>query len=189
MSLKGFNLLQDATVPPDAWDKVYEWVTKVGRVLVMVVELIVVIAFVSRIVIDTQTKELQKQNDAYSKILAASQTNELHYRDYQKRFESYKTLWNNASSYEKIVSDIVKLTPSNIDNLAISIKDQVINFKGKAPISQVKNLETSLKSSQYFSRVLVPEISTEAQTSSNVEVEFNIRIELKPEAIHARTQI
>lgn len=191
MSTKGFNLLQDSTLPPDAWDNIYQWVNRVGRVILIVVEIIVVISFVARVVIDTQTKELKQVEEATQQSLNASRVNELRFLDYQSRFGAYREVWNQGSSYKEVIADIIELTPRSIQNVAISIKENIITFKGKAPIAQVNTLETALKSSELFSRVTVPEISTEAQASGsrNLEVEFSIRIEIKPDVLKMREKI
>jgi Tfp pilus assembly protein PilN len=190
MSLHGFNLLQDNTAPPDAWDMVYEWVNKVGRVIVIVVELIVILAFGIRVVVDTQTKtliELEKQN---SQRLAAFKQKELQFLDMQQRFNTYKQVWNVGSSYATVLTELNRVAPRNIEDLAISVKDNLITYKGLALTSNIGKYESSLKNSTSFKDVQVFEVEAVTQKKyATPQANFGIRIEVKPELIAARTKI
>jgi hypothetical protein len=188
MSLKGFNLLQGNTAPPDAWDMVYAWVTQVGRVIVIVVELIVILAFGARVVIDTQGKNLLEAEKQNSTRLTAFKQKELQFLDRQQRFSAYKGIWDLSSTYTAATREIVKSMPRDVEELSISIRDNVVTYKGIARTSDISTFETALKNATtLFSDVLVLEVESEGSgTGARARSSFGIKIEIKPEILAAR---
>lgn len=189
MSLSGFNLLQDNTLPPDIWDKVYDWVNKVGRVVVVIVELIVVVAFAARIVVDTQAKNLQEDEKTFQTRLDAYRDTELIFRDYQQRFTAYKDIWNNSSTYSNVVGEVLKEIPASVSELNLSFQGTATSLSGKAPVADVGTLETSLKNSPDFTDVQVPNLETTGNKSGNNTANFGMKITIKPELIKNRPAI
>lgn len=188
MSLHGFNLLQDHIRPPDTWDKVNEWVTNVGRVIVMLVEVVVIISFGARVFIDTQTKNLLEAEASNAAAAAAFRQQEIEFVDQQQRFFSYKQIWNEASSAASIIADIGRLRPRNVENFTFTMQGNLITLKGQAAVDDVSTFENSLKTSTKFSDVQVYEVERVRSTNSNANVaNFGIRIIIKNEELKART--
>lgn len=187
MSLHGFNLLQDNTRPPDTWDKVNEWVTNIGRVIVMIVEVVVIISFGARVVIDTQTKNLLEAEQSNSQSVAAFRNQELEFVDQQERFFTYKQIWNESSSYAGVIADISRLRPRSVQNLSFDMQGNLIVLKGQAAVNDVSSLENSLKTSTKFTSVQVYEVErVRSSGSSSNQANFGIRITVKPEELAAR---
>ncbi len=194
MSLKGFNLLQGNTAPPDAWDKVYDWVTNVGRVVVILVEVIVLFSFVTRVVVDTQAKDLIERNQQNSARLAALRPRELGFIDQQDKFSAYKLIWEGGSSYEKAIREINQNLPSTIKDLSLIVRGSGINLTGQAPTSEVSKLENALKQkTEIFSDVIVSEVeavaATSGSTSGGGNSTFTIQIKIKDGLDRGRTKI
>lgn len=189
MSFHGFNLLQDAVRPADSWDKINEWVTNVGRIIVMVVELVVIVSFAARVVIDTQTKNLTEREAVNAQALAAFKDRELNFRDKQQRFENYKTMWDGASSYATIVQDVASPLPAGVTDLNIAISGNLISISGEASANEVRNFENRLKGSNKYADVQVVELEqviSGGQVSSSGRFTFGIRILVKEEDLAQR---
>jgi Tfp pilus assembly protein PilN len=190
MSLHGFNLLQGSVRPADSWDKINDWVTNVGRVIVMIVEIVVIVSFVARVFIDTQTKNLIEREEVNSQALAALRQREILFRDRQQRFDNYKTIWNASSSYAPLVADINSPLPRGVEDLTISLSGNLITLQGQARSEEVRNFENRLKASGLYSDVQVVELEQVGGTqggSSNV-FSFGIRILLTEDSIAQRQQ-
>lgn len=189
MSLRGFNLLQN-NEPPDAWDKIYDWVTNTGRVIVIVVELIVVASFFVRIVVDTQTKNLQEEEKQLTQTLLSLAGNESKFRDYQERFNTFRAVWNGASSFTEAMNELNRIViPARIDELSININGQNISIRGIATGSSLKTLEEQLRASTKFASVRVPQLESGANVELGRSYNISIEVVIKNEILQARTQI
>lgn len=190
MSLHGFNLLQDRIRPPDTWDKVNEWVTNVGRVIVMIVEIVVIISFGARVFIDTQTKNLLEKEQSNAAAAAAFRQQEVVFLDNQQRFFSYKQIWNEGSSVAGIINDIVRIRPRSVEDFSFTMQGNLITLKGQAQVADISTFENNLKKSTKFTDVRVYEIervrSTGGQTTSTA-ANFGIRVVVNAELVKTRT--
>lgn len=191
MSLRGFNLLQDVTRPQDVWDKVYDWVVNVGRIIVIVVEGIVILSFVIRIGIDVQAKDLMKAEELDSQQLVALKPNEIRFIDMQARFSDFKTIWNVGSSYSDVLSEIIDLLPSRLKEPNVIFKGNLLTISGESSVSKIENFENALKNSEKYDNVQVSEIETLSSSSSSgsPKANFSMRILIKTNFIQNREQI
>lgn len=99
---KTINLLEPIMAPEDAWTKIYKWVTKVGRFLLVGTALIVLVVFFSRFVLDRQNNDLTEQiNEKITTILG----NEVVRRD------EY-----NFRNYQALLTDISKVSQAQVIN-------------------------------------------------------------------------
>lgn len=55
------NLLEPIGVPADTWTAIYAWVFNVGRYLMLAIEIIVLVVFFSRFVLDKQNHDLTEE--------------------------------------------------------------------------------------------------------------------------------
>ncbi len=196
MGLKGFNLLQGNTAPPDLWDKTYAWVTNIGRIIVIIVQIVVIMSFLIRIVVDTQTKNLKEEEKAREQILTSFKQQEIEFRNLQTQFQAYKDIWNISSSYSDIFKEILSYMPKRAREINISIKDNIISVKGESEVSLIGTFESKLKNSKNFSNVQVLEVeslssNTRSDTrNSNTNIAlFGFKIEVKEELLKEREQI
>jgi hypothetical protein len=187
MGLKGFNLLQDNTAPPDMWDKIYEWVSKVGRLIVIVVEIIVIVSFAARVIIDTEASNLQEQEQTLSTNLTALKQSENNFRDMQDRFRTYKDIWGLASTYSEVITEVLDEQPSDVDELNFNVQGDTINFRGKASLNQIGQFEEALKDSETFNLVEVFEVESDSgENSGNAIASFGIRMVIRNDIISNR---
>lgn len=188
MSLHGFNLLQNNVRPPDAWDKLNDWVTNVGRIIVMIVEVVVIISFIARIAIDTQTKNLLEKEEANSQAIVALKQRETKFRTQQAQFETYKQVWDTSSSYTAIITELDTLRPKSIDKLSVNIQGDLITFSGESTVTAIGEFENSLKSSDKYSDVQVAEIERISSVIGGQanRASFSIRMIVQPTEIQAR---
>lgn len=189
MSYLGFNLLSDRTSPPDMWDKIYDWVTNVGRVIVIVVEFVVIVAFATRIVVDTQTKGLLEREEQNSQTLEAFRDSELRFRDWQSKFDSYRISWNNGSSLANLTAELTNSLPSDIEELTLSISAGAVDVSGVSTPVSLAPYESVLKASTTFEEVVVPNLEASAGGSGEQSLDFTITGTPKPDRVANREQI
>jgi len=173
MSLKGFNLLRKQSSPPTAWEKIYGWVLGTARVIVIVVELIVVASFVTRVVVDTQAKQLDKKLETRELSMAAFADAEADYRLTQKKTGNYKMLWQNSSDYATVLKELENYLNANFTNMNISIIDQELTIRAEGDVDKISIFEAQMKNSESF--VNVETFELDRDSSGGRRASFGLR--------------
>ena len=176
---KGFNLLKAQAEPPSVWTKVYDWVVGTARIVIIVIEMVVLVAFGIRIYIDMQSKELDKkivQNEAIMGVMRESETT---FRKIQNKTSTYRSIWIGSPDYALLIANINKLLPlsTSIRDFAINIDSQSITISGSAPKAKeedIKNLESALKNDTEF----LKDVALEKLDNSPDELKFLFRAKL-----------
>lgn len=155
-----FNLLKPLTPPPTVWDKVYQWVLFRARIVIMIMELIVVLAFVLKIIEDTNARNKEKYIERLQSELAFfSSEIEPEIRNFQIRGTNYALIWEDS----QIVSPILKEIFSYIQNTGaqVAVKSDKNRFSvyGYDDLASLRVLEAQMKNSQTFSSVFIDSLS------------------------------
>ncbi|MBE0573852.1 hypothetical protein IH575_03045, partial [Candidatus Dojkabacteria bacterium] len=102
-----FNLLKPVQPPPSFWDKFYNWILTRARVVILITELLIVAAFVGKVIVDTQarTKDEEIQNLRAENSFYATEREPI-FRDFQRRDVTYQRIWSNSSEYNEVLNEI-----------------------------------------------------------------------------------
>lgn len=153
MSKKGFNLLRPQIEPPTMWTRVYDWVVGSARVIVIIVELVVVVAFAIRIVVDVQSNNLNEQIATKEAILQTFAEAELRYLSTQAKTDAYRDLWETSVEYSTIFAEILSYLPTTSQELVVQMSTRSGLFvSGSAEVNEIAQMESSFKASQNFTR-------------------------------------
>lgn len=184
-------MLQGNTPPPDMWDKIYAWVNRAGRMIVIVVEVIVIASFIVRVVVDTQTKDLLEKESQLAGILTAQKTQEHNYIQRQQKFFTYRSIWDSSASFAAVMAELEKYRPRSVEDLSITFKGNTITYRGLATNSQIESFESALKKNNtLFSEVQVLEVENiDPNATSGNKSNFGIRIVVRAEALLQRPKI
>jgi len=157
-----FNLLKPVQPPPTFWDKTYDWILGKARVVILITELLIVFAFVAKVVVDTQARAKDEEIATLRSELGfyASQREPI-FRDIQRRDSSYTRLWKNGAKYTDVLDEVYSYIQNPGIQLTVSAEKNRISILGYDDLSAVQNLETQLKASSSFSSVFVDTLSLE----------------------------
>lgn len=152
---KGFNLLKSQAEPPSVWSKLYEWVLGSARVIIILVEIVVLVAFGFKVWVDIQGKELDKSIERSEAIVNAMSTSEKEFRTIQAKTTAYKAIWDASYDYSKLLANINSLLPitSSIKDITVTFDKDQISISGVAPKSkesEIRNLEADLKTNSPY---------------------------------------
>ncbi len=178
MTLKGFNLLRKQKEPPTVWEKIYAWTLGTARIIIIIVEIVVVGAFATRVVIDTKAKKLDKEMKLRQLTLANLSDTELKYRKIQDKNSIYKDLWRNSSNYYLVAKDLENYLSSNFSDLQVSIEKGELIIRGEGDIDKIAKLENDIKSSNKFINVETFKVDTTIVRGSR-RVTFGIKANIK----------
>lgn len=165
----GFNLLRAQIAPEDKWDKIYNWVNNSARVIVIFVELIVIVSFGVRVVIDRQARDLEEVLKANKLRLDNLSETEQGIRDLQDETKSYKIIWDSSTSLAEYVEEVYDYNPNLFSVLSVSIdNDGFLSIGGTASRSDIGDLEVKMKASDSFSQVQLATFKPDGEGSDTL---------------------
>ncbi len=154
MGYKGFNLLRPQITPEDQWDKIYTWVNTSARVIVIFVELIVIVCFAARVVVDRKARDLMEEVKSNHERLAnlADAESEINITILDQQV--YRGLWNSSSGFAPYITEVYALVPSmnSLINVTIDGEGQ-LDVTGVANRDLVSELEAKMKNSLSYKTV------------------------------------
>lgn len=160
-----FNLLKPYTAPPTVWDKAYDWLVTRARIILIVVEIIVAVSFVSKVVVDVQAKALdEKLVSSNFELGSYAATVEPHLRSVQQKVNSYTKIWQGSSSFAPILSEIDSYIPTNAADIQILINSKQVSVSGKEDLDTLSKIEQQMKISPTFTST---KISLDTTTDAN----------------------
>ncbi|HLD03147.1 MAG TPA: PilN domain-containing protein [Candidatus Dojkabacteria bacterium] len=184
MSRHGLNLLKLQVEPPTVWTKLYDWIVSTSRIVVIVVELLVVAAFAIRLVVDIQSKFLDREIETKETVMSQWREEEARFRKIQDKTKAFETSWILSTAYTEIFVEINKYIPKNSTELSVQIDREVINISGEATNLEVGNLETALKNNNFFQNTEVKQIQS---SNSNPQEIAQFSISTKVRNIKSRS--
>lgn len=126
------NLLKYKHFEDTLAGKVLAWVLSAGRVIVIITEIIVIAAFLSRFWLDRNLADLNEQNAALKAQVEAFSSFEKEFRSAQERLSLYKNLSAAQAKYSQIIKEVTSLLPTDVLLTNISITGDAVNITGKA---------------------------------------------------------
>ena len=150
---KSINLLDPVFKPNDVWDKMYDWIFGVGQYLLIFVQVIVIIVFVSRLVLDKRSNDLTEEINQSVETLSSD-----FYKNNELRFSNIHALLGDlrVSSEEQqinsiLISSVVDSIPSNVKLLRYSFNRGTVSMAFKADTFQdIRVYEQALKDNSSY---------------------------------------
>lgn len=175
---KGFNLLKEQLDPPTVWSKIYDWIVGTARLIVIVVEIIVVVAFGIRLVVDVQSKDLDEQIATKETNLKLFQDAEARFVRIQNKTAAFDTGWTESELYTSIFAEINGFLPEDAIELSVRLDGETFLVTGKASESEVGRMETAFKNSTSFINTELIQIQSQGSSSSSI-AEFTLRSNIR----------
>jgi Tfp pilus assembly protein PilN len=172
---KSINLLESTGQPLSTWDKIYDWVFKVGRYVIVVVEAVVIMAFVSRFILDREYNDLKDSLEAKADILEGKKQFEAKSRQIQKVLTSISQIEENQKETSDKLDDVLKNVPSNVSIISISVNTQRATMECIAPdYDTVNRMERDFRNDPKYTDVQIV-LSKSGDEDSEVVFSFNVK--------------
>lgn len=170
-------------IPQEEWErtsfgKFLKWLLNIGRWIVIITELIVIIAFLSRFKLDRDLTNLNESIRQKQAIINASSDFEKEFLFLQKRLSTIEGLKKNQVESDKVLELFSQITPAGIQLSNFNINNEKISLTATADSETtfavfLKNLKQEQKLTNLnLGRVAV----SERQFGQTV---FNLTAELK----------
>lgn len=170
-------------VPQEEWEKTsfgkfLKWVLTVGRYIIIVTELVVVVAFLSRFKLDRDLTDLNEKIKQQQAIINASSQFEKKFRFLQKRLSTIEGLRRTQLETGQVLTELANLIPINVSlsNFVVAGKEvsliaTALSEEGLATF--LKNLKNSPK----FDKLTISSLKSETKTGLGIN--FELKTELR----------
>lgn len=150
------------------------WVLNVGRYIVIVTELIVILAFISRFKLDRDLTDLHEQIIQKQAVIEANREFEESFRFLQKRLETVGKIEQQQLAATGALDTLLPLIPLDISLSKIGIQDDRVNFTATGLSPQgLASLIRNLKNSPYFDKLTLSKISSGTKKTGGVEFQIS----------------
>lgn len=173
---KKINLLTQEGFEHTKLGRALNWALSAGRVVVIVTELIVIVAFLSRFWLDRRLTDLNTQNLALQTQVEASAEFEKQFRSAQERLSTYQKIDSQENINSELVSKISSALPADVSLTSILFSDNQIDIRGIA-LSEggLAGFVKALDDSPDFENPVIRDISLD--TSFGQTINFTVKTE------------
>lgn len=137
---KELSLLPDAENPNSFSARVFKWLTTVGRWVIVVTELVVVLAFLSRFWLDRKNADLSEVIRQQQAILESTKDFENEFNSFQQRLKLIKNFYSKQPQYDQQINLLITSTPQDIiyNSLLINYDKEINQTKAIASLTAFK---------------------------------------------------
>jgi len=177
------NLLDPIGVPSDTWTSLYNWVFRVGRYLLLSIEIVVLTVFFARFFQDKKNNDLTEEINDKVQILS-NQT----FRADEIRYGNLHLLFNDVLKLEEIQeinsSEIAQITSGipaelTLDKFTYN-KKKVSMVLLSSSLDKVKDYEFSLRQNPKYSNISVT-LSKSGNNESEILLSVSFSLSLSEE--------
>ncbi|KKR29381.1 hypothetical protein A2715_03345 [Candidatus Woesebacteria bacterium RIFCSPHIGHO2_01_FULL_39_32] len=159
------NLLPQKGFEATTTGRILAWILSTFRVIVIVTEIIVMIAFLSRFWLDAQNSDLDEKLDEKKALLSTSLTFENQFRDTQKRLSVFSQITSQESVLSSSLKDIASHLPDDLFLSSVTFNKNSYTIEGITPNERsIQQLIVNLGSSGIFQSVGLNEISSDVRS-------------------------
>lgn len=160
-------------------DRFISWALSIGRVVVIVTELIALSAFLYRFTLDRELIDLHSKIRQEQSLLNLLKDNEETFRSVQNKLSLASNFANLGKGKVKIFKEIVEMAPSGMvfNNLTLQ-EDRVRINANLNSVSSLSNFVDSLKSYPKVDKVIIDKIENKP---SSAVIAVSITATLRPE--------
>ncbi len=175
---KSINLMDTINPPGDTFTIFYEWSFKIGKYLLIFVQILVIAVFVVRLTVDKINNDLTRDINSRVELLTAGdmQKNEIKYRMFEVLFEDLNTLDSDREKNSRRIVSVLDNIPGDISLENYSFSDNSVTGRFVADsLSEVRSYESFLKQNPDYSDVSLNLEKTEQDAGS---IEFRVSYDI-----------
>ena len=158
-------------------DQFIKWALTIGRLLVVVVELVALSMFLYRFTLDRQLIDLRTKISAEAKVVSFLQSREDTYRNLQERLALVSTFSKQNDDQMKILNDIISFAPQDVTFNSLNLVDNSVKIN--ADVGSVSSLTDFADKLKNYSKTDSVSIDSIENHSSNASIAVTITVILK----------
>ncbi len=152
-------------------DRFINWALTVGRLIVIITEVVAVGAFIYRFSLDEKLVDLHSQIKQKQNIVNVLKNDENKYRNIQDRIAIAATFYDKSTQTNEIIRDIINLIPQGvkINNLVLN-KDEVNLSVNIGSVSSLTAFTESLKKYPKIKSLSIDNIENKPSVGLSVDI-------------------
>jgi hypothetical protein len=157
------------------FDKIMNWTLTVGRLIVILTEIIAVTAFLYRFSLDDQLANLHSVIKEKKQIISNLNADESKYRNLQSRITLVSNLSAGATKIDQNITDISSLIPDTLSNTSLIFDTTQMNMN--TDVSSVPSLKELMESfNKYNGAASISINNLESKPSAGLSVNISIKL-------------
>lgn len=154
------------------WDEILKWALSVGRLLVILTELVAFTTFIYRFTLDRTLIDLHSKINQEQAIVVSLKGRETLYRNIQERLFIISKVSESGSKNANILQDVVDLTPNGISFNSIEIVNNKIKIDSNVQsVSALSKFTSQLRKYEETSSVSIEKIENQSLSNKiNVQI-------------------
>lgn len=169
-------------VPKEEWEKrplgqFLKWTLTIGRYIVIITELIVILAFLSRFKLDRDLTDLYEEIRQKQAIIESASDLESDFRFLQKGLATIQNLEETQLGAARVLEELAHLTPLDVSFSDLSSTSEEISFSATA-LSEagMATFLNKLKTSDRFKDLNLSQVSLD--TAKEIGIQFKLSARL-----------
>lgn len=175
---KGINLLPQNAFEASTWGRILRWALSTFRYLVIITELVVMGAFLSRFWLDAQNSDLNESIKQKVGIISGYQDVEKEFNLAQKRLKIFSEI-SKQSPKSEAVKTVTSLLPPDVSLTSIASDANSSQIKGISGSEQgIAQFIANLEAQKQFGEIELSQLGSDRENQSYIL--FTITIEITP---------
>lgn len=176
---KPINLIPEEGLSSTTSGRVLLWALSTFRIILIVTELVVIGAFISRFWLDAKNSDITQQMNETKNSIASLSSFESDFRDIQNRLQIFNDYTQNNTKINSNLETLISYKPDGISfkTASVSLDNLTITAVSASEI-EIEQYYLNLKSSNKFKNIKIQDISVNKENSSlNFTLSAEINIE------------
>jgi Tfp pilus assembly protein PilN len=169
-------------IPKENWEKkpigrFLKWALTIGRYIVIITELIVILAFLSRFKLDRDLTNLYEEIEQKQTIVDSASDLENNFRFLQKRLTTIQNLEKKQLEAAQVMEEVTSLTPLDVSFSDFSSTAEGVNFTATA-LSEagLATFLNNLKNSGHFEDLNLTQVSLGAEEELGIQFSLSAKL-------------
>lgn len=172
---KSINFLETLYASSDIWSNAYIWLVKVGKYLLIAVQIVVLGVFFSRFILDRRNNDLTEEINN-KVVLLSNETwrkNAILFDNYQVLLTDVQRVRENQEIKSREISELISGVPTTLSLSSFSYSEGRVSLHiTSSNLNTVKNYESALKNNPDYHDVLFSITKEDAEIT--VRVSFSL---------------
>ena len=172
------NLLPQEEFAASTTGRILKWALSTFRVIVVVVEMVVMGAFLSRFWLDARAADLNDEIAQNGALVESTLDFEKDFRKTQDRLTVFSGLVNQEPSGAAVLTLISQYIPNDVSLVSFSFGDIGINIKGISGSERgIAQFISNLENSDDFEKVILLQVDAQDENSSLLIFDLKLSVE------------
>jgi Tfp pilus assembly protein PilN len=168
------NLLPQNEFEASIMGRILRWLLSSFRIIVIVTEMLVMAAFLSRFWLDARNSDLNESIEEKVALISAVSDSEQEFRSAQKKIEVFSGLNQEPQQAERLHS-LISFLPSEVTLTTVGVNENSIQVSGVSASEQgIAQYLTNLQSQEQFAKVELEQLGSSKENEAYLT--FSLKI-------------